>query len=187
MTQKFQGDKVVPVTLIKVEPCIITKITDKQKDNSSAVQIGSQPIKPKKIKKSQRKSPFRCLRQFKTDQLADYKIGEQIDVSIFKPGEKISVSAKTKGRGFTGVMKRWGFAGQSATHGTKHDHRHAGSIGSTDFQRVIKGKKMAGRMGGKRKTVLNLKIIEIDLSNNLLIVKGAVPGPTNSLVEIKAK
>lgn len=186
MSQKFQGDELLPITLIEAGPCQIVKVTS-DKDNASAVQIGFQKIKEKNIKKSQKIAPFSFLKQFKVTDLAGYKTGENINVSIFKPGEKVNVSSVSKGTGYTGVMKRHGFHGMPATHGTKHDHRHAGSIGSTNNQRVVKGKKMAGRAGGQRITVKNLSIIEIDVEKNILSVQGAIPGPKNSFVEVTAK
>jgi large subunit ribosomal protein L3 len=186
MSQKFQGDELLPITLIQAGPCTITKITS-EKDNASAVQIGFGELKEKKVKKSQKKTPFNFLRQFKVSDIAIFKLGEKINVSIFKLGEKINISSVAKGTGFTGVMKRHGFHGMPATHGTKHDHRHGGSIGSTNNQRVVKGKKMAGRAGGQRVTVQNLEIIDVDMEKNILSVKGAVAGPKSSLVEITAK
>lgn len=187
MSQKFQDGKVIPVTLINAGPCLITQILSKEKNNLQAIQIGFEKLKENKIKKSKNKNPFRYLRQFRTDDLVKYKLGDKIDVSIFQPGERIMVSGTTKGRGFAGVMKRHGFHGQPATHGTKHDHRRSGSIGSTDLQRVVKGKKMAGRMGGKRKTVKNLEVVEVDQEKNLLLVRGAVPGSRNTFLEIYLK
>jgi len=187
MSQKFQGEELLPITLIKAGPCVITRVTDQEKDNALAVQIGFKELKEKKIKKSQKNTPFALLKQFRIDDPSIYKVGEKIEVSIFKLGDKVDVTSVSKGRGFTGVMKRHGFSGMPATHGTKHDHRHGGSIGSTNNQRVVKGKKMAGRSGGARTTIKNLEIIDIDLEKNILVVRGGVPGAKNSFVEITAK
>jgi len=187
MSQKFQEDKVIPITTIQAGPCIITQIKTKDKDKTQAVQISFEELKAKKIKKPQKNTPFRYLRQFRTDEIANYKVGDKIDTSIFKPGDKLIISGISKGMGFAGVMKRHGFHGMPATHGTKHDHRHAGSIGSTANQRVTKGKRMAGRMGGTRVTIKNLEIIEINPEKNLLMVKGAVPGARNALLKIYAE
>ena len=116
----------------------------------------------------------------------EYKVGDQIDVSVFQEGKKVKVSGISKGKGFQGAVKRWGFKGRaSATHGTKHEHRTLGSIGSSFPEKVIKGKKMPGRMGSERTTVKNLEIVKIDKENNLLAVKGAVPGVNGTLLEIR--
>lgn len=186
MSQKFQDDKVVPVTTIQAGPCIITQIKTKEKDKTQAVQVGFEKLKAKKVKKPQKKTPFRYLRQFKSDDISNCKVGDKIDISIFKPGDKVAISGISKGKGFAGVMKRHGFHGMPASHGTKHDARHAGSIGATAPQRVLKGKKMAGRMGGDRVTIKNLEIIEVDKEKNLIYLRGAVPGARNSLLEIVA-
>lgn len=185
MSQKFKDDKVIPVTIIKAGPCFVTQIKNKEKDGYEAIQIGFEKLKEKKIKKPQKDKPFRYLKEFKGN-INEYKLNQEIKVDIFKPGEKVCISGVSKGKGFAGVMKRHGFHGMPASHGTKHDARHPGSIGATAPQRVLKGKRMAGRMGGKRVTVKNLEIIEVDPEKNLLIVKGSVPGPRNSLLEIKS-
>lgn len=197
MTQKFQDDRVVPVTTIQAGPCIITQIRTKDKDKIQAIQIGFEELKTRKVKKPQKNTPFRYLRQFsakgesasggKTEEISHYKIGDKIDVAIFKPGDKLTISGISKGKGFTGVMKRHGFHGMPATHGTKHDHRHGGSIGSTANQRVTKGKRMAGRMGGERTTIKNLEVIEVNPEKNFLVVKGAIPGARNTFLEIYTK
>jgi large subunit ribosomal protein L3 len=187
MSQKFQGEELLPITLIKAGPCVITRVTNQEKDNALAVQIGFGELKEKKIKKSQKNTPFAFLKQFKTKDSSTYKVGEKVEVSIFKPGERVDIASISKGRGFTGVMKRHGFSGMPATHGTKHDHRHGGSIGSTNNQRVVKGKKMAGRSGGTRITIKNIEIIEVDMEKNILAVRGGIPGAKNSFIEITAK
>jgi large subunit ribosomal protein L3 len=186
MDQKFRGDELLSVTLIKAGPCTVTKITS-NKDNAQAIQLGFQALKPAKVKKSQKNIPFAFVKQFKISDVSNYKVGDQMDVSIFQPGEKINLSSISKGLGFTGVMKRHGFHGMPATHGTKHDHRHGGSIGSTNNQRVVKGKKMAGRSGGQRTTIKNLEVIDIDKEKNILVVKGSIAGAKNSFLEITAK
>jgi large subunit ribosomal protein L3 len=184
MSQIFdkQG-KVVPVTLITAGPCEVLQIKTKEKDGYPAVQIGFKKIeKKKKIKKTMKGKPFRFLREFRD---GEYKVGDKIDVSIFQEGEKVKVSGLTKGKGFQGGVKRWGFSGRDATHGVKHEHRTLGSVGTSFPERVIKGKKMPGRMGQDRITVKNLKIVKVDKENNLLIVKGAIPGPRGTLLEIR--
>jgi len=185
MSQVFdEKGKRIPVTLVEAGPCVVTQVKTKEKDGYQAIQLGFKKIeKEKKIKKPMRKKPFRWLREFKN---GEYKLGDQIDVSVFQEGKKVKVSGISKGKGFQGAVKRWGFKGRaSATHGTKHEHRTLGSIGSSFPERVIKGKKMPGRMGNERTTVKNLEIVKIDKENNLLAVKGAVPGVKGTLLEIR--
>lgn len=186
MSQEFKGDKVVPVTFIQAGPCFVTQIKTKDKDGYEAIQIGFVKKKNKKIKKTEKGKEFRYLKEFEGD-ISKYKTGDEIKVNIFEPGEKVIISGISKGKGFAGVMKRHGFHGMPATHGTKHDARHAGSIGATAPQRVLKGRKMPGRMGGQRVTIKNLEVMEVIPEKNLLVIKGAIPGARNSLVEIMAK
>ena len=156
MSQIFKDDKVLPVTLVAAGPCFVTQIKKKEKDGYQAVQIGFEKLKLKKVKKPEKEKPFRYLKEFE-DKIEEYKIGQKIDVSIFKEGDRVKVSGISKGKGFQGAVKRWGFSGRGATHGVKHEHRTLGSVGSTDAERVLKGKKMPGRMGTERITVINLK------------------------------
>ena len=187
----------IPVTLIEAGPCEVTQIKTKEprsiakgelrgkKDGYDAIQIGFIKLKEKKIKKTQKGKPFRYLREFKGD-ISKYKVADIIDASIFQEGDKVKISGISKGKGFAGAVKRWGFKGRlSATHGTKHELRTLGSIGSSYPERVVKGKKMPGRMGGERVTVRNLKIAKVDKEKNLLAVKGAVPGRKGTLLEIR--
>ena len=187
----------IPVTLIEAGPCEVTQIKTKEprsiakgelrgkKDGYDAIQIGFIKLKEKKIKKTQKGKPFRYLREFKGD-ISKYKVVDIIDASIFQEGDKVKISGISKGKGFAGAVKRWGFKGRlSATHGTKHELRTLGSIGSSYPERVVKGKKMPGRMGGERVTVRNLKIAKVDKEKNLLAVKGAVPGRKGTLLEIR--
>jgi len=182
MSQIFdeKGNK-VPVTLIEAGPSHITQIKTKKKDGYQGVQFGF-IIKKKRIKKTEKGKEFKYLREFKG---GEYKLGDKIDVSIFQEGDMIKISGISKGKGFQGVVKRWGFAGRGSSHGVKHEHRTPGSIGCSFPERVIKGKKMPGRAGGQRKTVKNLKVIKADAENNLLVVKGAVPGRKGTLLEIR--
>jgi len=176
--------KIIPVTLIEAGPCEVTQIKTKGKDGYQAIQVGFKKIeKPKKIKKPQAQKPYRYLREFKN---GEFKVGDKIDASIFQEGDKVKVSGFSKGKGFAGAVKRWGFKGRaSATHGTKHELRTLGSVGSSFPERVIKGRKMPGRMGYVRVTVKNLKVVKVDKENNLLAVKGAVPGRKGILLEVK--
>lgn len=166
----------VPVTVIEAGPCFVTQIKDK------AVQIGFE--KMKKVTKSKKNKPYKYLKEFHIEN-GEYKIGDEINVSIFKQEDKIRVSGISKGKGFQGVVKRHGFSGGPASHGHRHVLRRGGSIGSAFPEKVFKGKKMPGRAGGKRITIKNLKVAIIDPTNNLIAITGAVPGPNNSLVEIK--
>jgi len=185
MSQIFDEDgKVIPITLIQAGPCFITQIKQKEKDGYSAWQIGFE--KKKKPKKTDKNKEFHYLKEVRNgkDEELEVKVGDKIDVSIFKEGDKVEISGISKGKGFQGGVKRWGFHGKSASHGVKHEHRTLGSVGSTDAARVFKGKKMPGRMGYERVTKKNIKVIKIDIENNLIAVKGAVPGRQGTLLEI---
>lgn len=190
MTQKFIEDgTVVPVTLIKTEPCVITQLKTLSKDGYSAVQIGCGT--KKNLSKSLRGhlkdlSDLRFLREFHVDEekLKEFNRGDKIEVDAFEIGEKVAVTGTSKGRGFQGVVKRHGFKGGPASHGHKDHARMPGSIGDTGAAKVFKGKKMAGRMGGDRVTVKNLEVIEVDKKNQQLAIKGAVPGARNGLILI---
>ncbi len=194
MSQMFdEKGNLIPVTLILAGPCEITQIKTDKIDGYNAIQIGFKKIEKKsKIKKSQGLKTFKYLREFRIGDEAKVSsspsptlVGSVISLSIFKEGDKVSVSGISKGKGFQGAVKRWGFAGQPATRGTKREHRTLGSTGSRYPQRVIKGKKMPGRMGRERITVKNLKVMKIDKENNLLAIEGAVPGRRGTLLEIK--
>ena len=191
MTQIFKEDKVIPVTLIESGPNFVTQVKTKDRDNYSAIQVGFGAKKEKNIKKPQRGhlknlDNLRWLREFRVE---DSKLnnGDKIDVSVFAPGDKVNVVAISKGKGFQGVVKRHGFHGGPKSHGQKDRHRAPGSIGSSFPEHVFKGKRMAGRMGGDRVTVKNLQIVEIDGENNLIALKGAVPGRRGTLVMIEEK
>jgi large subunit ribosomal protein L3 len=176
----------IPITLIEAGPCFVTQIKTKEKDGYEAIQIGFEKLKEKKVKKTMKGKEFRYLREAKIEG-EKFKLGDEINVSIFKEGDLVSVSGITKGKGFAGAVKRFKVAGFPKTHGTKHGLRSIGSIGAMTPERVIKGKKMPGRMGGERVTVKNLKIVKIDKENNLIAVKGAVPGRKGTLLEIKSE
>jgi len=190
MTQKFQDDgRVIPVTTVLVEPCYITQIKNKDNDGYRALQIGCG------IKKKTNKAlvghlkelpQVRYLREFRLEDKdeIEYKKGQKITADIFTVGEKVKVAGQSKGKGFQGVVKRYGFAGAPKSHGTKDQLRHPGSIGATGPAHVFKGQKMPGRMGGQKVTIANLEIIEIDTEKNLIYIKGAIPGSRNSLIEI---
>jgi large subunit ribosomal protein L3 len=187
MSQVWEDKRAVPITLIEAGPCFVTQIKTKEKDGYEAVQIGFEKIdKEKKIKKPLKNKPYRFLKEFPT-KIESFQTGKKIDVSIFKEGEEVKISGLSKGKGFQGAVKRWGFSGRGASHGVKHEARTLGSVGSSFPQRVIKGRKMPGRMGNLRVTVKNLKIVKVDPENNLLAVKGAVPGRRGTLLEIRGE
>jgi len=175
MTQLWKEDKVMPVTELEVGPCIVTQLFE------GKVQIGFDKLPDKKVKKSQKVAPYRFVREFFTDQ--EYKVGDQIEASMFEEGEEVKISGFSKGKGFQGGVKRHGFHGFGSGHGVKHGERKIGSIGSAWPQRVIKGRKMPGRMGSDRITVKNLKIVKID--KNRIFVKGAVPGKPGTYLELR--
>ncbi|MDI6603396.1 MAG: 50S ribosomal protein L3 [Patescibacteria group bacterium] len=195
MSQIFdEKGNVVPVTLIEAGPCIVTQIKTKEKDGYFAVQIGFGEAK--KVTKAiaghlKNLGKLLFLREFRTEAPKiddkELKKGDKIDVSVFNEGDLVKVSGLSKGKGFAGVVKRWHFKGRPASHGTKHELRTPGSVGASQPERVIKGKKMPGRMGFERVTVKNLKIVKIDKENNLIAVKGAVPGAKGTLLEISSQ
>lgn len=190
MSQIFDEEgNVVPVTLVEAGPCFVTQVKTKEKDKYEAIQIGFEQLKEKKITKTKKKKPYRFLKEFRGENLKieQFQVGQKIDVSIFKEGDLVEISGISKGKGFAGAVKRWGFAGRPASHGTKHEEREIGSAGSSTPRRVIKGKKMPGRGGMKRITIKNLKIVKIEPEKNLIYIKGAIPGSRGSLIEIKAK
>lgn len=191
MSQIFDQDgKAIPVTLVRVAPMTVTQIKTKEKDGYEAVQIASgvkkRPTKPlqghlKKVGLAN----ARWLREYRLENNeGSYAVGQKFDASVFAKGDTVHVSGTVKGRGFQGVVKRHGFHGAPATHGTKHAHREPGSVGATWPQRIIKGKRMAGRMGGNRVTIRNLTIADVLPEKNLLLLTGAVPGHRGSFLEI---
>jgi len=186
MSQIFDKEnRIIPVTVIEAGPCFVTQIKDEKKDKYKAIQIGFEELKKKKLGKSKNGKPYRYLKEFRIYNDIESKIGDKITVNIFKQDDKVKISSKSKGKGFQGVVKRHGFSGGPASHGHRHVLRAPGSIGSAFPQKVFKGKKMAGRAGGDRVTVRNLKVVDIDFENNLVVVRGAVSGPNGSLLEIR--
>ena len=194
MTQMFNNEgNLVPVTLIQAGPCNILQIKNKENDGYSAVQVGFEERKKKRATKAEighcskaKTGVKKLVREFRDDTLdTEYELGQVLTVDVFDGVEVIDVTSTSKGKGFAGVMKRWGFHGGPATHGCTTP-RSAGSVGAgTDPGRVLKGKKMAGRMGGDKCTVRNLDVIKIDKDKNLMFVKGAVPGPNGGYVIIR--
>ena len=189
MTQRFAADGVVtPVTLLKVGPCIVTQVKNKEKDGYDAVQIGFG--KKRKLTKPMTGhlkglDSFRYLREFVIED-GNFSRGDKIDVSAFEPGDKVKVIGYSKGRGFQGVVKRHGFEGSPASHGHKDQLRMPGSIASKRQGPVAPGKRMAGRMGVERVSVNNLTVVDIDKEKNIIAIKGAVPGYRGSLMMIQS-
>jgi large subunit ribosomal protein L3 len=190
-TTIFKDGESKHATILKSGPCTVTQIKNKKVDGYSAIQLGFEPAKnlnkPLTGHLVKTKSKFRTLKEFRVSDDILNKVGDSINVSIFSKGQYLNITAKSKGRGFTGTVKRWNFKGGPKTHGQSDRHRAPGSIGAGSTPgKVVKGKKMAGRYGGEQFTIKNLEILEIDLENNLLYVSGSVPGATNTLVSISA-
>jgi large subunit ribosomal protein L3 len=193
MTQVWDNNRVVPVTVVQAGPCVVTQVRTADKDGYSAVQLGFGAIDPRKVNKPEAghfsksgAAPRRHLVELRTTDASEYTLGQEVTVEVFEPGTLVDVTAKTKGKGFAGVMKRHGFHGLGAGHGVERKHRSPGSIGGCATPgRVFKGVRMAGRMGGVRYTQQNLAIQAVDPENNLLLVKGAVPGPKGALVLVR--
>ena len=192
MTRYFIEDGAsVPVTLIKAGPCVVIQKKTLEKDGYEAIQVGFEVQKEKRINKPL-KGHFKTagdrffmhLAEIRVDDTSDFEVGQEIKSDIFEIGDVVQVSGRSKGRGFTGVMKRWGFSGGRKTHGSR-SHRVPGSIGmSATPGRVFKGKKLPGRMGSQRITIKNLRILDLRPEQDVIALKGSVPGSRNSLVEI---
>jgi large subunit ribosomal protein L3 len=188
MSQMFdKNGKMTPVTLIFSEPNVVLQNKNIEKDGYNAIQVGLNKIEKKgKIKKTMKGKEYKHIREFPISNFQFLKnIGDEIKADIFAEGDIVKISGISKGKGFQGGVKRHGFSGRNRTHGVKHEHRTIGSTGCRFPQHVIKGRKMPGRMGFDRVTVKNLKIMKVDLENNLLAVKGAVPGRNGTLLEIR--
>jgi len=194
MTEYFSEEgKVFPVTVVSAPPITVMRIFQKDKDGYDAVQVGFGVQKESRISKARKGvmkgGNFRVLKEFriKDGEIPSLKEGDKIDVGVFKAKDVIRVTSVSKGKGFQGVVKRHGFHGGPRTHGQKHSEREPGSIGSGGMQRVQKGSRMGGRMGGDRITQKNLKVVFVDTENNIMLVKGAIAGKRGSLVEIIGK
>ncbi|MGN0512289.1 MAG: 50S ribosomal protein L3 [Lachnospiraceae bacterium] len=193
MTQIFNDEGVlIPVTVLQAGPCVVTQVKTQENDGYEAVQVGFVDKREKLVNKPEKgqfdKAGVSCkryVREFKFENAAEYELGQEIKADIFAAGDHIDATAISKGKGFQGAIKRHGQSRGPMAHGSKY-HRHAGSNGAcSDPSKVFKGKKMPGQMGNKQITVQNLEIVRVDAENNLLLVKGAVPGPKKSLVTIK--
>lgn len=195
MTQLFDSSgSVVAVTVVEVGPCAVVQRKTKSKDGYDALQLGFENLKPSKVNKpmmghfKKAGSAFkRYLKEFKLDNCDAYKPGDVIKSDIFEVGEFVDVRGTGKGKGFAGTIKRYGGHQLKGSHGTGPVRRHAGSMsGASDPSRILKGKKMPGRMGGKGVTIQNLQLVKVDAANNLIAVKGAIPGPNGGVVVIKS-
>ncbi|MCI9067563.1 MAG: 50S ribosomal protein L3 [Lachnospiraceae bacterium] len=193
MTQVFTEDgALIPVTVLQAGPCVVTQVKTVENDGYAAVQVGFADIREKLVNKP-RKGQFdkagvsykRYIREFRFENAEDYKVADEIKADIFAAGDKVDATAISKGKGFQGAIKRHGQHRGPMAHGSKF-HRHAGSNGAaSDPSKVFKGKKMPGQMGNKRITIQNLEVVRVDAEKNILLVKGAVPGPKKCLVTIK--
>ena len=193
MTQIWDNGKVVPVTVVQAGPCVVTQVRTADNDGYSAVQLAWGQIDPRKVNKPRSGhfakadvAPRRHIVELRTTDAGEYSLGQEITAETFTAGQRIDVTGRTKGKGYAGVMKRHGFHGLRASHGVERKHRSPGSIGACATPgRVFKGVKMAGRMGGVRFTVQNLTVQAVDTENNLILVKGAVPGPKGGLILLR--
>jgi large subunit ribosomal protein L3 len=193
MTQIFsESGEVVPVTIIEAGPCMVVQKKTQAKDGYNALQVGFLEREEKKLSRSEKghfakheTKGFAFLREFRTAEVENYQSGQEIKVDIFTAGERVSVTGISKGKGFAGGVKRWGFHGGPATHGSMF-HRAPGSVGASAFpSRVLKGKRLPGHMGNAQVTVKNLQVVGVRSEKNLLLVKGTVPGARSSIVLVK--
>ncbi len=196
MTQIFDSEgQAVAVTVIVAGPCSVVAVRTPEQNGYSAVLLGFGAMKAHKLSKplkglfdKNKLEPRKTLREFRLEKAEGYEVGQEIRVDLFEAGEKVDVKGVSKGKGFAGVMKRHHFGGQQFSHGTSVEHRHGGSSGAISYPgRVFPGKRMPGHMGSEKVTVKNLTVMAVDLENNLLLVKGAVPGAKNSLVALYKK
>ena len=191
MTQIWQGENVVAVTKVQAGPCRIVQIKNSEKDGYEAIQVGFGKRHEKNINKPQRGhfkglDNFQHIKEFRAEP-GELKRGDTIDVGTFAPGDNIQVTAVNKGKGFQGVVRKYGFKGSKKTHGNKDQLRMPGSIGATGPAHVFKGTRMGGRMGGEQTTIKNLKIAAVDIDDNTILISGAIPGARNSLVLISGE
>jgi large subunit ribosomal protein L3 len=194
MTQIFDDTRAVPVTVIQAGPCVVAQVKTEAKDGYRAVQLAFGETRPASVNRPMKghfdkadAEPGRYVVEIRTDDADQYRPGQEIKVDLFAPGDRADVVGVSKGKGFAGVMKRHGFRGLSGSHGTERKHRSPGAIGACATpSRVFKGMRMAGQMGNERVTVLNLEVVRSDPERNLLLLKGAVPGPDGGLVMVRS-
>jgi len=195
MTQLFdERGEAIPVTIIEAGPCTVTELRSTQRDGYTAVQLGFGTNKESRFTrpalgqfKKRNLPPARHLREFRVDSIEGLEVGQSLDVSMFEKGRRVDIQGVTKGRGFAGVVKRYGFITGHASHGPTAG-KQPGSIGASAYpSRVIKGKRLPGHMGGVNLTIKNLQVVAVDPEQNVLMVRGAVPGPANGLVVVKKR
>ena len=194
MTQVWdENNRLVPVTVVKAGPCVVTQVRTDETDGYSAVQLAFGAVDPRKVNKPESGhfakagvTPRRHLVELRTADASTYTLGQEVTAEVFEPGQLVDVVGTTRGKGFAGVMKRHGFAGVGASHGAHRNHRKPGSIGGCATPgRVFKGMRMAGRLGNVRQTTPGLTVQAVDAENGLLLIKGAVPGPKGGLVLVR--
>jgi large subunit ribosomal protein L3 len=193
MTQVWENSKVVPVTVVQAGPCVVTQVRTPDKDGYAAVQLAFGAVNSRRVNKPKAghyakagTAPRRHIVELRTTDAGEYTLGQEVTADTFAAGQPIDVTGRTKGKGFAGVMKRHGFHGLRASHGVERKHRSPGSIGACATPgRVFRGVKMAGRMGGVRYTVQGLTIQAVDVEQNIILVRGAIPGPKGALVLIR--
>lgn len=194
MTQIFDDARAIPVTVIKAGPCFVAQVKTQERDGYEALQLAYAEPRRKGLSKpmaghfdTHGGKPGRHVVEIRTDDAASYSPGQEIRADIFEPGERADVVGVSRGKGFAGTMKRHGFSGLGASHGTERKHRSPGAIGACATpSRVFKGTRMAGQMGNERVTVLNLEVVLVDTERNLLLLRGAIPGPTGGLVMVRS-
>ena len=194
MTQIFdETGKVVPVTVVEAGPCVVACKKTVENDGYAAVQLGFGDLKPNKVNKPMAGhfkkndvAPKKVLKEFRFDDTDAYSVGDIVKADAFEAGNKIDVTGTSKGKGYAGVIKRWNFHRLKETHGTGPNARHGGSIGMCSSpSRIFKGKKMNGHLGAEKVTIQNLTVVKVDVENNLIAIKGAIPGPNKGIVVIK--
>ena len=194
MTQIFdENGKVIPVTVVQAGPCVVSQKKTVETDGYNALQLGYGDIRPKLVNKPLKGhfdksdiAPKKTFREFRFADISAYNVGDIIKADVFESGEKVDVTGTSKGKGWAGVIKRWNFRRLKETHGSGPVVRKGGSIGAcSDPSRVFKGKKMSGHLGAERVTVQNLAVVKVDVENNLIAIKGAVPGPKGGIVFIR--
>ncbi|HEX5626702.1 MAG TPA: 50S ribosomal protein L3 [Actinomycetota bacterium] len=194
MTQIFDDTRAIPVTVIKAGPCFVAQVKTEEKDGYSAVQLAFGATRPNGLTKPEQGhfdkhggQTGRHVVEIRTDDAGSYEPGQELRADVFEAGERADVVGVSKGKGFAGVMKRHGFSGLSSSHGTERKHRSPGAIGACATpSRVFKGMRMAGQMGNERVTVLNLEVVRADAERNLLLLRGAIPGPEGGLVMVRS-
>ncbi len=193
MTQVFDAQgNLVPVTLVEAQPNVVVGVRTPERDGYRAVQLGFEEVPERRVNRPLRGvfrragiSPRRVIREVRLREGEEYHVGQEISVTLFREGDRVAVTGTSKGKGFAGAMKRHGFGGQADSHGVSLMHRAVGSLGTSGVGRVWKGKRMPGRMGGERVTIRGLRVVRVDPERQLLLIRGAIPGPRGGLVMVR--